>query len=95
MPTARSSSGPEIPWILLPMVRLLQWSHESLGDVTGQSGRQRGSLDAGGVFLLIGAIAVAAMVGLPLPLTIGGGIGGAVLFVMARSWVAVQEQDPV
>lgn len=94
MPTARSSSGPEIPWILLPMVRLLQWSHESLGAVTGQSGRRRGSLDAGGAFLLIGAIAVAALVGLPLLLTIGGGIGGAVLFVVARTWVAVQEQDP-
>jgi hypothetical protein len=94
MPTARSSSGPEIPWILLPMVRLLQWSHESLEGVPGSSGRRQGALDAGGALLLVGAIAVAAMVGLPPLLTIGGGIGGAVLFVVARTWVAVQEHDP-
>ena len=94
MPTARSSSGPEVPWILLPMVRLLQWSHESLEGVPGLSGRRHGSLDAGGALLLVGAITMAAVVGLPPLLTIGGGIGGAVLFVLARSWVAVQEQDP-
>ncbi|PSQ71982.1 MAG: hypothetical protein BRD31_02180 [Bacteroidetes bacterium QH_2_64_26] len=94
MPTTRSSSGPEIPRILLPMVRLLQWSHESLESVPGPSGRRQGALDAGGALLLVGAIAVAAMVGLPPLLTIGGGIGVAVLFVVARTWVAVQEHDP-
>ena len=76
------------------MVRLLQWSHESLEGVPGPSGRRQGALDAGGALLLVGAIAVAAMVGLPPLLTIGGGIGVAVLFVVARTWVAVQEHDP-
>ncbi|MFB6280336.1 MAG: hypothetical protein ABEK75_12590 [Salinibacter sp.] len=94
MPTAPSSSGPKIPWPLLPMVRLLQWGHESLEAVIGPSGRRHGSLDAGGAFLLVGAISMAAMIGLPPLLTVGGGIGVAVLFVVARTWLAVQERDP-
>lgn len=76
------------------MVRLLQWSHESLEAVAGPFGRRHGSIDAGGAFLLVGAITTAAVIGLPPLLTVGGGIGAAVLFVVARTWVAVQEQAP-
>jgi hypothetical protein len=76
------------------MVRLLQWGHECLEAATEQSETRHGSLDAGGALLLVGAITVAALVGLPPLLTVGGGIGAAVLFVVARTWVAVQEQDP-
>ena len=76
------------------MVRLLRWSHESLEGVPGLSGRRHGSLDAGGALLLVGAITMAAVVGLPPLLAIGGGIGVAVLFVVARTWVVVQGHDP-
>jgi hypothetical protein len=93
MPATRSSSGPKIPWILLPMVRLLQWSHECLEVATGRSGTRHGLLDAGDALLLVGAITMAALIGLPPLLTVGGGIGVAVLFVVARTWLAVQEQS--
>lgn len=76
------------------MVRLLQWGHEFLESVIGQSGRRHGSLDAGGAFLLVGAITGTAMVGVPPLLTVGGGLGGAILFVVARTWIAVRERNP-
>lgn len=75
------------------MVRLLQWSRASLEGVSGQSRWSHGSLDAGGAFLLVGAITMAALVGVPLLLTVGGGIGIAVLFVVARTWLTVQERS--
>jgi uncharacterized membrane protein len=86
------SSGPRIPWLLRPMVRLLQWSRTSLEGATGQPGWSHGSLDVGGALLLVGAITAAALVGAPPLLTVGGGIGIAVLFVVARTWLAVQER---
>jgi hypothetical protein len=46
-----------------------------------------------GALLLVGAITGAAVLGAPPLLTVGGGVGVAVLFVGARSWVVVQEQQ--
>lgn len=76
------------------MVHLLRWGRESLEAMTEQAGTRHGSLDAGGALLLVGAITMAAVIGLPPLVTVGGGTGVAILFVLARSWVAVQEQDP-
>jgi hypothetical protein len=76
------------------MVRLLQWGHACLEAATGQSETRHGSIDAGGAFLLVGAITTAAVIGLPPLLTVGGGTGAAVLFVGARAWIAVAEQAP-
>jgi hypothetical protein len=44
--------------------------------------------------LLVGAVTLAATLGLPPVVTLGGGIGAAILFVVARSWMAVREQHP-
>jgi hypothetical protein len=41
--------------------------------------------------VLVGVITLAAGVGAPPLLTLGGGLGLAVLFVAARSWVVVQD----
>ena len=66
MHNARPSSGPTLPWMLMPLVRLLQWGRERLKAVTGQPGAGRdGSLDVGGALLLVGAITLAALVGAP------------------------------
>ena len=54
---------------------------------------ETGSLDIGGAMLLVGVITTTAMLGVPPALTIGGGIGVAILFVVARSWMVVQEQQ--
>ncbi|MFB6231694.1 MAG: hypothetical protein ABEL04_11120 [Salinibacter sp.] len=88
------SSGPRLPWMLIPLVRLLRWGRERLEAITGQPGAGRdGSLDVGGALLLVGAITLVALVGAPPLLTVGGGIGGAVLFVLARTWIVVQERQ--
>lgn len=89
------SSRPPVPWILLPIVRLLRWGREGLGAVAGRpSGGRDGSLDIGGAVLLVGTITLAATLGLPPVVILGGGIGAAILFVVARSWMAVREQHP-
>jgi hypothetical protein len=41
----------------------------------------------------VGAITLAATLGLPPVATLGGGIGVAILFVVARSWIVVREQQ--
>lgn len=76
--------------MLMPLVRLLQWSRWGLGAVAGPG---RVSSDLGGALLLVGTITLAAMLGAPPLLTVGGGVGLAVLFVVARSWVVVREQQ--
>jgi hypothetical protein len=84
------SSRPPVPWILIPIVSLLQWGREGLGAVVGRPlGGRDGSLDIGGAVLLVGAITLAATLGLPPVATLGGGIGVAILFVVARSWIVV------
>ena len=94
MQNARSSSEPMLPWMLMPLARLLRWGRERLKAITGQLGTGRdGSLDVGGALLLVGTITLAATLGVPLVVTLGGGIGMAILFVVARSWVVVQEQQ--
>lgn len=90
MQNARSPSGPPLPRLLLPLVRLLQWSRRGLGTVAGP---RCVSPDLGGALLLVGAITLAAVLGAPPLLTVGGGVGLAVLFVVARSWVVVREQQ--
>jgi len=78
----------------MSLARLLQWGRERLKTVTGQPGAGHdGSLDVGGALLLVGVITLAALVGMPPALTVGGGIVGAILFVMTRTWVVVQEQS--
>ena len=75
-------------------VRLLQWGRERLKTVTGQLGAGRdGTLDVGGALVLVGAITLAALVGTPPVATLVGGIAVAILFVVARSWMVVQEQQ--
>ncbi|PSQ90396.1 MAG: hypothetical protein BRD43_02130 [Bacteroidetes bacterium QS_4_64_154] len=83
-----------LPWMLMPLARLLRWGRERLKAITGQPGTGRdGSLDVGGALLLVGTITLAATLGVPLVVTLGGGIGMAILFVVVRSWVVVQEQQ--
>mgnify|MGYP006423797851 CR=1 FL=1 len=78
--------------MLLPLVRLLQWARRGLGAVTGRPlGECDGGLDIGGAVLLVGAITLAAGMGMPPLLTLGGGIGLAVLFVVARSCIVVRD----
>jgi hypothetical protein len=94
MQNARSSSEPMLPWMLMPLARLLRWARERLKAITGQLGTGRdGSLDVGGALLLVGTVTLAATLGVPLVVTLGGGIGMAILFVVVRSWVVVQEQQ--
>lgn len=94
MQNTPSPSGPTIPWMLIPVVHLLRWSRERVGAVAGQpTAGQRGSLDLGGALFLVATITLTAVLGLPPRLTVGGGIGLAVLFVVARSWVVVTEQQ--
>jgi len=89
------SSRPPVPWILVPIVRLLRWGRDGLGAVAGRpSGGHDGSLDIGGAVLLVGAVTLVATLGLPPVVTLGGGIGAAILFVVARSWMTVWEQHP-
>jgi len=77
----------------MPIVRLLRWGREGLGAVAGRpSGGRDGSLDIGGAMLLVGAVTLAATLGLPPVVILGGGIGAAILFVVARSWMVVQER---
>ena len=52
-----------------------------------------GSLNVGEAFLLVGTSTLAATLGVPLVVTLGGGIGMAILFVVVRIWVVVQEQQ--
>lgn len=78
----------------MPLARLLRWGRERLKAITGQPGAGRdGSLDVGGALLLVGTITLAATLGVPPVVTLGGGIGVAILFVVVRSWVMVQEQQ--
>jgi len=94
MKSTRAPSGPTLPWILVPVVRLLQWVRTRLGTLPGLSGTGRhGSSDIGAAMLVVGAITTAAVIGLPPLLTMGGGIGMAILFVVARSWIVVQDQQ--
>ena len=79
----------------MPIVHLLRWGRAGLSAVAGHpSGSRGGSLDIGGAVLLVGAVTLAATLGLPPVVTLGGGIGAAILFVVARSWMAVREQHP-
>jgi hypothetical protein len=84
-----------LPWMLMPLAHLLRWGRERLKAVTGHLGTGHdGSLDVGGALLLVGGITLVATLGVPPAATLGGGIGMAILFVVARSWVVVQEQHP-
>ena len=91
MHNARLPSAPPQPWLLMPLVSLLRWGRAGTKALVGQSARRHGSSDVGGALVLVGAITLAAGVGAPPLLTLGGGLGLAVLFVAARSWLVVQD----
>lgn len=87
------NSRPTLPWMLMPIVRLVRWSRTGLEEVVGAPfSEQREPSDLVGALAVVGAITLAAMVGAPPLLTVGGGMALAVLFVVARSWVVAQEQ---
>lgn len=80
-----------IPWMLVPIVRLIRWGRQSLGRLAGGAVGHHGSSDLGGALFLVGVITLTAGLGAPPLLTVGGGLGLAVLFVVARSCVVAQE----
>lgn len=87
------NSRPILPWMLMPIVRLIRWSRTGLGEVVGAPfSAQEGPSDLGGALVVLGMITLTAVVGAPPLLTVGGGMALAVLFVVARSWVVAQEQ---
>jgi len=95
MQNTRPPSKPTLPWMLMPLVRLLRWGRTGMRALAGRSARASGSSDVGGALVLVGAVTLAAVVGAPPLLTLGGGIGLAVLFVVARSWMVVQDERAV
>jgi len=72
---------------------LLRWGRHGVQAVVGRRAGGHGSADVGGALFLVGTITLAAVVGLPPLLTLGGGVGLAVLFVVARSWIVVQDEQ--
>ncbi len=93
MKPAQMPSGPA-PWLLRPLVSLMRGVRRRLRALFGRApGPRHGPCDVCGALLLVGAITGAAVLGAPPLLTVGGGVGVAVLFVGARSWVVVQEQQ--
>jgi len=92
MQNARPPSKPTLPWMLVPLVRLLRWGRKRMRALLGPSAQADGSSDVGEALLLVGTITLAAIVAPPL-LTLGGGLGLAVLFVVARSWIVVQDEQ--
>ncbi|MEF8865890.1 MAG: hypothetical protein V5A20_09025 [Salinibacter sp.] len=91
MRNARLPSAPTQPWLLMPLVFLLRWGRAGTKALVGRSAGRHGSSDVGGALVLVGGITLAAGGGAPPLLTLGGGLGLAVLFVAARSWVVVQD----
>ncbi len=77
----------------MPLVHLLRWGRNGVQAIVGRPARGRGSADVGGALVLVGTITLAAVVGAPPLLTLGGGVGLAVLFVVARSWIVVQDEQ--
>lgn len=93
MQRSQSPSASTFPSSLMPAVRLLQWARTGLGGAIGlPADTYRASLELGAAIGLVGAITAVAAVGVPPLLTLGGGLGLAVLFVVARSWVVVRER---
>jgi hypothetical protein len=93
MQHARPPTKPTLPWMLVPLVRLLRWGRRRVRAIVGPSAQADGTSDVGEALLLVGTITGAAMMGSPPLLTLGGGIGLAVLFVVARSWIVVQDEQ--
>lgn len=92
MQNARSPSDPTLPWMLMPLVHLLEWGRDGVHRVVGRPARRHGAADVGGALLLVGTITLAGVAGAPPLVTLGGGVGLAVLFVVARSWMVVRDE---
>lgn len=81
--------------MLAPLVSVLRWTGATLRSTLGlRPGAQRTLLGIGSAGLFVGIIVGLTTLGLHPLLTLVGGLGLAVLLVVARSWMVVQEHPP-
>lgn len=95
MQTSRSIRS-SIPQPFRVFVWLLLWTRERVGAVVGEAARRhRQALDVFTAVLLTMLVTAVASLGINPVLTVGAGVGVAVLFVIAHSYVLAYEHDRV